>query len=131
MYVTAHRVRTPLLVEGINAYLYAHGGYVWQVPPEPETEPGELVNSMLSVEDVGGNQVRSFLDIVAPEGVWWSELRPRLMQFVNSMRGDRFPWRGVVDGCLFRLGMDRQLARTWQQELAHLYRACEMVHHPA
>jgi len=131
MYVTAHRIRTPLLVEGINAYLYAHGGHVWQVPPEPEVEPGELVNSLLTVEAVGGNQVRSFLDIVAPDGTWWSELRPRLMQFVGSMRRNRFPWRGVVDGCLFRLGMDQQLTRAWQQELAHLYRACEMVHHPA
>lgn len=131
MYVTAHRVRTRHLVEGINAYLYAHGGYTWQTPPEPEIEPGELVNSMLTVAEVGGNEVRSFLDIVAPDGTWWSELRPRLMQFVDSNRRNSFPWRGVVHGCLFRLGMDQQLARAWQNELAHLYRACEMVHHPA
>jgi hypothetical protein len=122
MYVTSHRVRTPLLVEGINAYLYSHGGYVWQVPPEPDVEPGELVSSLLTVEA---------LDIVALDGTWWSELRPRFMQFVGSMRRSRFPWKGVVDGCLFRLRMDQQLARAWQQELAHLYRACEMVHHPA
>jgi hypothetical protein len=130
MYVTAHRVRTRLL-EGINAYLYAHGGSIWQAPPEPEIEPGELVNSMLTVAQVGGNEVRSFLDMVAPDGTWWSELRPRLLQFVDSNRRNSLPWRGVVHGCLFRLGMDRQLARTWQQELAHLYRACEMVHHAA
>jgi hypothetical protein len=28
------------------------------------------------------------------------------------------------------VGMDRALARTWQHEIAHLYRACEIVHHP-
>jgi hypothetical protein len=97
----------------------------------PDVEPGELVNSLLTVEAVGGNHVRSFLDIVAPDGTWWSELRPRFMQFVGSMRPNRFPWHDIVEGCRFRIGMDQQLARTWQQELAHLYRACAMVHHPA
>jgi len=131
MYVTAHRVRTPLLEEGINAYLYAHGGSGWKMPPDPEVEPGELVNTLLTVDAVGGNLVRSYLDIVAPDGLWWSELRPRFMRFVSSMRDSSFPWSRVVDGCLFRVGMQQQLAQAWQRELAHLYRACEMVHHPA
>jgi hypothetical protein len=131
MYITAQRVRTTLHEEAINAYLYAHGGgVVWQVPPQPEQEPGELVNTLITVNTVGGNQVRSFLDIVAPDELWWSELRPRFIAFVGAMRLTPFPWHGVVNGCLFRLGMARELARTWQQEVAHLYRACEVVHHP-
>lgn len=131
MYVTAHRVRSRSLVEGINAYLYVHGGYLWQVPREPEVDPGELASSILTVEAVGGNHVRSYLDIVAPDDVWWSELRSKFITFVGSMQHSQFPWRGVVDQCLFRVGMDQQLARTWQHELTHLYKACEMVHHPA
>lgn len=129
MYVTAQRVRTQRRIEGINAYLYVHGGYLWHTPPEPEMEPGELSTSRLTVETTGGNLVRSYLDIVAPDAMWWSDLRSRLMHFLGSMQHTRFPWCGVVDRCLFRLGMDPQLSQAWQQEVTHLYRACEMVHH--
>jgi hypothetical protein len=130
MYITAHRVRTRHDEEGINAYLYAHGSFIWQVPPEPEEEPGELINMLLTVDTVGGNQVRSFLDIVAPDELWWSEVRPRFIEFVGANRLTPFPWKGVVNGCRFRVGMVGELARTWQHEVAHLYRACEAVHHP-
>lgn len=60
MYVTAHRVRTHVQEEGINAYLYVHG-HIWQQHPEPEYEPGTLVNTWLTVDTVGGNVVRSYL----------------------------------------------------------------------
>jgi len=130
MYVTAHRVRTPHLVEGINAYLYVHGAQAWHAPPDPELDPGALVHSMLTVEDVGGNEVRSFLDIVAPNEMWWSDIRQALMQLIGAMQHQPLPWQGVVGACRFRIGMDLLLARTWQQELTHLFQACEMVHHP-
>jgi hypothetical protein len=129
MYVTAHRVRSRQQIEGINAYLYAHGEQVWPVPPDPDQDPGELVQSMLTVENVGFNEVRSFLDIVAPDNMWWSEIRTALMQFIGTMQSHPLPWQGIVGLCRFRVGMNFSLMRTWQQELTHLFQACEMVHH--
>ena len=129
MYITAHRVRTASGEEGINAYLYAHGGLIWQVPPQPEQEPGTLVNTLLTVQPIGGNDVRSFLDIIAPDDLWWSELRPKFIAFVNRARATSFPWSGIVDGCLFRVGMVQALSPMWQHEIIHLYKACETIHH--
>lgn len=131
MYVTAHRVRDPLLQEGINAYLYMHGSYVWEpsaAPPLPAEDPGTLVNTLLSIDVNGGNVVRSYLDIVGPDEFFWPQLRPRFMQFVGEMQRTRFPWSRAIGECLFQVGMDNQFARVWKHEIANLYRACQIVH---
>jgi len=131
MYVTAHRVRDGFQQEGINAYLYSHGGYVWEPPahpPSPFVDPGVLVNTLLSIDVNQGNLVRSYLDIVAPDDFFWPQLRPRFMQFIGAMQLTPFPWSREVGGCLFQVGMVNQLAAVWKHELPNLYRACEIVH---
>jgi len=128
MYVTAHRVRTRLHEEGINAYFYRHGPYLSNEPPVPEENPGELVNTLLTVDAIGGNHVRSYMDVTAPDEVSWPQIEPLLLQFIETYRLRPFPWAAVVGPCLFRLGMERPLARSWRRELGLLYKACVLVH---
>src|SRR5262245_30677517 len=128
MYVTAHRVRTQSLEEGINAYLYMHGSYLWPRPPEPEENPGSLTNMLLTVDTVGGNHVRSYLDIVGPDEVFWPTIRSLFIQFLARMISTPLPWKYVVGPCLFRIGMELPLVRSWRNEVDLLYRACVTVH---
>lgn len=128
MYVTAHRVRTRLHEEGINAYFYRHGPDLWEEPPVPEENPGELVNTLLTVDATGGNHVRSYMDVIAPDDVLWPQIEPLFLQFVDAHRLTPFPWSAVVGACLFRLGMERPLASSWRRELGLLYKACVLVH---
>jgi len=128
MYVTAQRVRTPSSEEGINAYLYVHGSSRWPEPPEPEAHPGSLANMVLTVDAVGGNHVRSYLDIIGPDEVFWPTIKSLLIRFVKTMHLKPFPWRLVVGPCLFRIGMELPLARNWRDEVDLLYRACVTVH---
>lgn len=127
MYVTAHRVVTPRHEEGINAYFYQHGPCLWARPPRPEENPGELVNTLLTVSEVGGNHVRSYLGVIAPDDVLWPQIEPMFLQFVESSRVTPFPWEAEVGSCLFQLGMERPLARSWRRELGLLYKACVLV----
>lgn len=69
MYATAHRVRSALGEEGINVFLHRHGGDMpWPADPWtlPETQPGEIVLKTEAIPP-GGNQVRSYLDVIAPD----------------------------------------------------------------
>ena len=128
MYVTAHRVVTARREEGINAYFYRHGVSSWAQPPRPEENPGELVDTLLIVHEVGGNQVRSYLSIVAPDDTLWSQIEPRFLEFVEAFRLTPFPWEAEAGPLLFQLGMERPLARSWRRELGLLYKACVLVH---
>jgi len=130
MYVTAHRVRTHLLEEGINAYLYMHGSSLGPGPPEPEANPGSLANMLLTIDTVGGNHVRSYLDIVGPDEAPWPTIKLFFLQFVTMMRRTPFPWKCVAGPCLFRIGMELPLARSWRNEVDLLYRACVTIHRP-
>jgi hypothetical protein len=62
LYISAHRVIQGGS-QGINAFLYLHGGDKWFYPEE---DPGTLERSLTTVEP-GDNKVLSFLDIVLPD----------------------------------------------------------------
>jgi hypothetical protein len=65
--------------------------------------------------------VRSYLDIVAPDDLKPDELQRRLITFLRRMQRDPFPWEAVEGPCLFRVGMDAELARAgWSREVAAL-----------
>ena len=131
MYLTAQNVRSPKGVEGINAFHYSHGAtYAWQgLPPEgiPDKNPGTLVAETINVLPPGGNRVRSYLDVVAPDGTPWSEIRPAFIAFVSEAQRGPFPWIGVSGRVFFRIGIELALAQTWQREIAELYRAVQAV----
>ncbi|MEK7270836.1 MAG: hypothetical protein AAB215_07865 [Planctomycetota bacterium] len=73
MYVTAQRVEDTKdrKKQGINSFLYSHGPQSWTgAPPAgvlPDADPGELVASDIHLPPPG-NLVRSYLDVVAPDG---------------------------------------------------------------
>ena len=129
MYLTAQRVRAPATgEEGINAFFYQHGPYVWEgFPPAgiPDANPGVLIHSVLELRRQGGNRVRSYLDVVAPDETPWNEIRRSFISFVSESQLNPLPWVGVRGRCFFRIGMESGLAQGWQHEVAVLYRAAQ------
>lgn len=130
MYLTAQRVVSPdASRKGINTFLYLHGERAWQggPPPDvPDRDPGTLASHSISVEPPG-NRVQSYLDIVAPDGTPWTDVRQALLEFVAESQPSPLPWRGHAGHCAFRLGMDSALSTHWQKELAVLYRAAQAL----
>jgi hypothetical protein len=127
MYLVAQRVLRPQTgEEGINAFHYVHGGGDWVFPPDPEDDPGELINSNVLIP-VGGNRVRSYLDVVAPDAAPWGEVRRGVSVFVLDHFDGPMPWVGRTGRLRFRLAMEDSLARNWRQELTSLLRAAEDV----
>ncbi len=127
MYITAQHVRSPQRIEGINSFFYLHGAYVWTGEPPagiPDENPGELMWQGLAVPQ-GGNRIRSYLDIVAPDETPWTEIRQRFVMFVSGHQLQAMPWSGVSGRCLFRANMDQALAQQWHREIADLYRAAQ------
>ena len=80
MYATAHRVQGPHGQEGINSFLHLHGvAFPWPEEPWrlPETEPGTDYAEHIMVQP-GGNDVRSYLDILAPDTCLLEEIESAL-----------------------------------------------------
>jgi hypothetical protein len=96
-------------------------------PGIPDQDPGQLVEHHISLPPPG-NAVRSYLDVVAPDEVFWPEIRPAFFAFVGQAQRQPFPWQGVFGRCYFRVGMDSGLANAWRRELARLYRALGAVY---
>ena len=129
MYVTAHHVSNRRGEEAINAAMYLHGQENWQISPTgvPDPEPGELLRSHIALTP-GGNHVRSYLDLVAPDGAQWPELHQAFIGFLAAAQPTTLPWVGISGRCLFRFGLELALAKDWPRELARLYRAAEVLH---
>ena|SRR5580692_5996987 len=129
MYLAAlHVVRPQDGTEGINAFYYSHAGSDWLVPPDavPDTDPGELVRKVVPVPP-GGNRVRGYLDIIAPDDASWPEIRGNFVAYVLESAGQPFPWVRLVGRCRFRTGLDSGLAEAWRSELEKLYKATHDV----
>lgn len=130
MYLTAHHVvsaKEPR--EGVNVFLYLHGGLSWggDVPPGiPDRDPGTLKAQSISVSPPG-NRVLSYLDIVAPDDVRWEEIHVGLMEFVGHCQSQPLPWHGHSGRCSFTVSIDAGLTERWQKELAILYRAAQAL----
>lgn len=87
MYLTAQRVRASDGKEGINSYLFLHGddeipGMSWSTPDVAlvaDHHPGAVVVQRIE-QDFGGNEVLSFLDVVARDsfGLGLEQLRAAL-----------------------------------------------------
>ena len=131
MYITAHRVRSAIGESGINGFLYMHGPIEWpELPPNPDMNCGELVDAIEMVSQ-GGNAVHSFLDIVAPDGMLFEEIRTLLFQrFLTPMaaEGRSMPWFGTVDRCWFRMSMTSSMSKSWRSELSLLITMTKLVY---
>ena len=129
MVLTAQRVRSTSGREGINAFCSLHGGCVWDGPPPggiPEQNPGERANQHVTVPP-GGNRVRSYLDIIAPDETPTREVLASLGPFVAAAREQGLPWAATVGRCTFRFGVDGNLAAAWAAEFRALFEAAVAV----
>src|SRR3954462_1881712 len=93
MYVTAHLVKSRDQREGINAFVHLHGA-TFQWPDDasllPDTTPGRTVLRQTDPPP-GGNDVRAYLDILAPDDTPRGEIERALSAFSHALRERRNP----------------------------------------
>lgn len=123
MYVCAQRVHATAGPhsgsQGINSFIYLHGPYTWQDLPEnlwPEKNPGVFTDSLIEVPPPG-NRVRSYLDIVAPDGTTIHKL---VHVAGNLTAVPQIPWTWSEGSVWCRFGVESALASEWQHELHRL-----------
>lgn len=142
MYATAHHVVSPSGAEAIHAFLYKHGEHFpWPEDPWniPEREPGvELWKN--TTLPTGNNRVRSYLDVLAPDGVTAHELDAALTALWAELAaeelgptgpsgagGDRLPNPVVFrhGNVVLRFGVELGLAQQRASEMSELRTAVD------
>lgn len=139
MYATAHRVVSPRGETGINAFLHKHGtAFPWPTEPWrlPESDPGVLVWDNGPEVPAGGNHVRSYLDVLAPDDVGVEELDAALTGLWLELVADEVGPRAIQGplpnpvvyrrgNVVLRFGVELQLegGRAW--EMAELRRSID------
>ena len=124
MYITAHLVRSRDEREGINAFLHVHGAeFHWpdDASSLPDTTPGKTALHRTDLPP-GGNDVRAYLDILAPDGTPRSEIDQVLRGFLHDLRERRNPTvfnHGVVT---IRFGVEPGLEVLRAEQLEMLVR---------
>lgn len=124
MYITAHLVKSIDQREGINAFLHVHGtSFAWpdDASSLPETTPGETALHHTDLPP-GGNQVRAYLDILAPDRTPRGAIAQGLTALSHDLRERRNPTvfrQGVVT---IRFGVEPGLEGLRAQQLEMLTR---------
>jgi hypothetical protein len=133
MYLTAQRVQSKDARQGINAYLNWHGAgdgreLPWQGPADSWNlgTPSEYHPPLEQIPP-GGNAVRSYLDIFAPDDVNPNEVTAAVLQLLTELEPAKLPARHTVGRVQFEFGMDRALAAAWKAEVQHLFHECLQV----
>lgn len=119
MYVTAHLVRSREGDEGINAFLHLHGAeFTWPEDPAPlaDTTPGTVVSRRTDIPP-GGNRVRSYLDVLAPDGTTRHEIQGALAGLSRDLRERRNPTVFSLGSVTIRFGVDSGLEGLRSQHL--------------
>ncbi len=126
MYISAQRIQAPSPdgnpgPQGINAFYYSHGPQAWIGPPPanflPETNPGVFVDSSIEVPPPG-NRVRSYLDVVAPDGAPLAQLAAAVAAVPGAAS---LPVMWTVGDVWCRFGAELGLAPQWRRELQRLF----------
>lgn len=129
MYLTAQRVVSPSGENGINGFLYKHDVVAWDIPPEAVTgSVGELVHAFIVVPQ-GGNNVMSYVDVVAPDGTPYDRIRTQISSWMMEQASAQLPlpWTGVTENIRFGLHMVSTYAKDWRREATQLLMACQMT----
>jgi hypothetical protein len=134
MYATAHRVVSPTTrVEGVNTFYYLHDrGWDGAPPLEcmPETDPGTLVDKAVAVPPPG-NRVRSYLDILAPDGTTLQEIEHALTEVLSADTPTSLPAVWTSGRFWFRFGVELSLVPVWRHELQLLLESISALLSPA
>ena len=106
MYLTAQHVRARSSENDVQAYLHLHdiAGHPFPSDPltVPQEHPGRNVRTRRHLSH-GGNNVLSYLDIIAPDAAWCVPVSQstdsstewwhrRLEPLAELMKGKEFPW---------------------------------------
>jgi len=124
MYITAHLVKSGDQHEGINAFLHVHGGsFTWpdDASSLPETTPGRTALHRTDLPP-GGNQVRAYLDILAPDRSPRVAIEQALEALSQDLRERRNPTVFHQGTVTIRFGVELGLAGLRAQQLEMLTR---------
>ena len=119
MYLTSHLVRSRDGEEGINAFLHMHGpDFPWPQEPAalPDTNPGRTVSRQTSVPP-GGNSVRAYLDVVAPDDTPRAALEQALVALARDLGERRNPTVFNHEKVVIRFGVELGLEGLRRQQL--------------
>lgn len=127
MYLTAHRVRSRDGQSlGINVFLYDHHGesipgMSWDAPEvrRVEERPGVLVGDSVDLVP-GGNEVLSYLDVVAADGVVPGLLVEALRQAEATVGSGGLPFESRGGRVAIRFGAQTGLEGSEQEEFRAL-----------
>lgn len=124
MYVTAHAVVDRDGREGLNAFRHYHGDeFVWPSDAStlPDVTPGKLDPSATRTEiRPGGNAVRAYLDVVAPDGTPNVRLFDALDALATDLDERRNPTVFELGKVTIRFGVQISLERERRSWLARL-----------
>ncbi len=121
MLVTAQRVVAPAGLVGINVYLYQHdSGQPWTPDDLDALEAHATLTRHHFQVDPGGNRVRSYLDVFAPEGTTAAELLPWFRRLTRTSSSPSFPLTDKEGPAVLRFNLDLGLVPTWRDEFTDL-----------
>lgn len=111
MYATAHKVVRFDGSEGINSFLHLHGtDFEWPEDSStlPEDNPGQLGKKEITIPP-GGNRVRSYLDLLAPDGLHRDTIIETLKAFEQDLGERRNPTVFHLGTVTVRYGVEDEL----------------------
>lgn len=118
MRLVAQRVLSARGLQGVNAFCYLHGAYVWldRPPLHIMDAPGELVNSNITVQPPG-NRVRSYLDIVTPDQTANQKILDDILNPIDLFANQPLPLNVQSGDTNFTFNIEQSLAPAWHREL--------------
>lgn len=126
MYATAHRVLSSRNGrEGVNAFLHTHGrDFPWPQDAAvlPEMNPGRLEDEIITVRP-GGNRVRAYLDILAPDTIALNDLLSTLDELTQSPPDTDNPLITQGASITIRFGVEPALENKRAEQLKALIAA--------
>jgi hypothetical protein len=140
MYLTAHRVWSRIEAqEAIHAFYYRHGATPqkvdWNSPDIAriaDAEPGELIASQV-VLPPGGNEVKSYLDVAAPDATPVTQVEAAVATFETDVTSSTSATvTALVDGVALRFYARSSAISSKREEFAALWaEARKLYEHPS
>jgi hypothetical protein len=119
MLLSAQRVRSPQGLVGVNTYVYRHAAGRWSSDLARLEADAELVAQQFEIPP-GGNDVRSYLDVFAPEETPIAEIAQAATRIRSGADPASFP-TVFHDGDLsLRFGLVAGLVPSWHTEWTDL-----------
>lgn len=122
MYLTTHLVRAASGKEGVNGFVHEHGlDFVWPDNASflPEDNPGRLAQKRIELPP-GGNAVRAYLDVLAPDSTPLHVVAHALEKTLNDLPKLPNPVAVHYGAVTIRFGVEAALEPSRRQYLRML-----------